>query len=224
MSKIVIFGEGKYAEVTYFYLTNDSHHDVVSFAADKNYIRKKELFGLPVIPFEEIESRYPSTDFKMFIAVGYQDLNKLRATKYFEAKDKGYELINYVSSRASNFGNVEIGDNSFILEDAVIQPCSKIGSNVSIWSGNHIGHHASVGDHCYIAGHVIISGSTTIEPYCFIGVNATIGHEIAIGMKSFIGAGCLITKNAEEKSVYIAGSTPKFRLKSTEFLKLTKLK
>jgi len=224
MSKIVIFGEGKYAEVTYYYLTNDSHHDVETFTADKNYITKKELFGLPVVPFEEIENKYPPTDFKMFVALGYQNLNKLRATKYFEAKDKGYELISYVNSRASNFGDVEIGDNCFILEDAVIQPCSKIGCNVSIWSGNIIGHHAFVGDHCYIAGNVIISGSTTIEPYCYIGVNATIGHEITIGRESFIGAGCLVTKNAGEKSVFITQNTPKYRLDSSSFLRLTKMK
>ena len=185
---------------------------------------KNELFGLPIIPFQGVENKYPPSEFKMFVALGYQDLNKLRAAKYFEAKDKGYELRSYVNSRASNFGDVEIGDNCFILEDAVIQPCSKIGSNVSIWSGNHIGHHAIVGDHCYIAGHVIISGSTTIEPYCFIGVNATIGHEITIGRESFIGAGCLVTKNAEDKSVFITQDTPKFRLDSSSFLRLTKMK
>ena len=59
----------------------------------------------------------------MFVAVGYQDLNKFRARKYEEAKAKGYELISYVSSRASNFGGVEIGDNCFVLEFAAIQPC-----------------------------------------------------------------------------------------------------
>ncbi len=224
MSKIVIFGEGKIADQAYFYITNDSSHDIVAFTADEEFITKNELFGLPVIPFQGVEDKYPPDEFKMFVALGYQDLNKLRATKYFEAKDKGYELISYVSSRASNFGNVEIGDNCFILENAVIQPCSKVGSNVSIWSGNHIGHHAIVKDHCYIAGHVIISGSTTIEPYCFIGVNATIGHEVTIGRESFIGAGCLVTKNAEDRSVYIAQDTPKFRLDSSSFLRLTKMK
>jgi sugar O-acyltransferase (sialic acid O-acetyltransferase NeuD family) len=224
MSKIIIFGEGKIADEAYFYITNDSPHDIVAFTVDEEFMTKKELFGLPIIPFQGVEDKYPPDEFKMFVALGYQDLNKLRATKYFEAKDKGYELISYVSSRASNFGNVEIGDNCFILENAVIQPCSKIGSNVSIWSGNHIGHHAIVKDHCYIAGHVIISGSTTIEPYCFIGVNATIGHEITIGRESFIGAGCLVTKNAEDGSVYITQDTPKFRLDSSSFLRLTKMK
>ncbi len=223
MNKIVVFGEGKIADEAYFYLSNDSPHEVVAFTADADFITKKELFGLPIIPFERVEDVYAPDEYRMFVALGYQNLNKLRASKYYEAKDKGYELISYVSSRASNFGNVEIGDNCFILENAVIQPCSKIGNNVFIWSGNHIGHHATVEDHCYISGQVIISGNTTIEPYCFIGVNATIGHEITIGRESLIGAGTLVTKNADPKSVYITQDTPKYRLDSPSFLKMTKL-
>jgi len=224
MSKVVIFGIGKIADAAYFYLTNDSPHEVAAFTVDGAYLTKKEMFGRPVVPFEDVASKYPPDDCKMFIAVGYQNLNKFRAQKYREAKAKGYELISYISSRASNFGRVEVGDNCFILENAVIQPCAKIGSNVLIWSGNHIGHHARVGDHCYIAGHVVISGSSTIEPCCFIGVNATIGHEITIGRESFIGAGSLITKNVEPGSVYITPDTPRYRLDSAAFLRLTKMR
>lgn len=224
MSKVVIFGAGKIADEAYFYLTNDSAHEVVAFTVDAAHINNEQKLGLPVIPFEEIVARYPPGDFKMFVAVGYQDLNKFRARKYEEAKDHGYELVSYVSSRASNFGGVKVGDNCFVLEFATIQPCASVGSNVFIWSGNHIGHHAKVEDHCYIAGNVVISGNTRIEPYCFIGVSATLGHEITIGRESFIGAGSLITKNVAPNSVYITPDTQKFRLDSSAFLRLTKMK
>lgn len=224
MSKVLIFGAGKIADEAYFYLTNDSPHEVVAFTADAAYITSGEKLGLPLVAFEEAQERYPPGDFKMFVAVGYQDLNRFRARKYDEAKAKGYELISYVSSRASNVGRVEVGDNCFVLEFAVIQPCSKVGNDVFIWSGNHIGHHASVGDHCYIAGNAVISGSTVIEPYCFVGVSAAIGHEVTVGAESFIGANSLITKNAEPKSVYITPDTAKYRLDSSSFLRLTKMK
>lgn len=224
LSKIVIFGAGKIADEAYFYLTNDSPHEVVAFTVDGDHLDATEKLGLPVIAFENVAHDYPPSDFKMFVAVGYQDLNKFRARKYEEAKAKGYELISYVSSRASNFGGVDIGDNCFVLEFATIQPCASIGNDVFIWSGNHVGHHASVGDHCYIAGNVVISGNTKIEPYCFIGVSATLGHEITVGAESFIGAGSLVTKNAEPKSVYITPDTQKFRLDSSSFLRLTKMK
>lgn len=224
MSKVVIFGAGKIADEAYFYLTNDSPHEIVAFTVDGAYLSEREKLGLPVVAFEEVQEKYPADDYQMFVAVGYQDLNRFRAQKYAEAKAKGYQLVSYVSSRASNFAQVEIGDNCFVLEFAVIQPCSKVGNDVFIWSGNHVGHHASVGDHCYIAGNVVISGNTVIEPYCFIGVSATLGHEITIGTESIIGAGSLITKSVQPKSVYITPDTQKYRLDSTTFLRLTKMK
>ena len=225
MSKVVIFGASQIADQAYFYLTNDSPHEIVAFAVDGAYMKEETKFGLPIVPFEEVQDRYPPEDFKMFVAVGwFQELNKLRARKYEECKAKGYELVSYVSPLASNVGGVAVGDNCFILEFAIIQPCSKIGNDVFIWSGNHIGHHASVGDHCYIAGNAMISGNTTIEPYCFVGVSATIGHELTVGAESFIGAGSLITKNVAPKSVYITPDTQKFRLDSDAFMRLTKMR
>jgi sugar O-acyltransferase (sialic acid O-acetyltransferase NeuD family) len=223
MSKVVIFGTGKIADEAYFYLTNDSPHEIVAFTVDKSYLNQSEKLGLPVVPFEDVQNIYAPDRFRMFVAVGYQDLNQLRARKYEQAKQKGYELISYVSSRASNIGNIEVGDNCFVLEFAVLQPCATVGNDVFIWSSNHIGHHATIADHCYIAGNVVVSGHTKIEPYCFIGVNATIGHEITIGRSSLIGAGTLITKNVEAGSVYIEPDTQKYRLDSAAFLRLTKM-
>lgn len=224
MSKIVIFGAGKIADEAYFYLTNDSPHEVVAFTVDREHLNAGQKLGLPVIAFESVARDYPPDEFKMFVAVGYQDLNKFRARKYEEAKTKGYELISYVSTRAANFGGVEIGDNCLVLEFVTIQPCAKIGNDVFLWSGNHVGHHARVGDHCYIAGNVVISGNTRIEPYCFIGVSASLGHEITIGRESLIGAGSLITKEVAPHSVYISPDTQKYRLDSSTFLRLTKMK
>jgi sugar O-acyltransferase (sialic acid O-acetyltransferase NeuD family) len=224
VSNIVIFGAGKIADEAYFYLTNDSPHQVVAFTVDREHLNSSEKLGLPVVAFEDVARDYPPGEYRMFVAVGYQDLNRFRARKYDEAKAKGYELISYVSSRAANVGNVEVGDNCFVLEFVTIQPCSRIGNNVFLWSGNHVGHHARVGDHCYIAGNVVISGNTNIEPYCFVGVSATLGHEITIGAESLIGAGSLITKNVEPRSVYITPDSEKYRLDSARFLQLTKMK
>ncbi|MDQ3803233.1 MAG: acetyltransferase [Acidobacteriota bacterium] len=224
MSKVVIFGAGKIADEAYFYLTHDSPHEVVAFTVDAAHLGAQEKLGLPVVAFEGVTESHPPGDFKMFVAVGYQELNKFRARKYGEAKARGYELVSYVSSRASNFGRVEVGDNCFVLEFVTIQPCSRVGNDVFLWSGNHVGHHASVGDHCYIAGNVVISGSTVVEPYCFVGVGATIGHEVTVGAESFVGAGSLVTKDAAPKSVYVTPDTPKFRLDSPAFLRLTKMK
>ena len=224
MTQIVMFGAGKIAEEVYLYLTHDSPFEVVAFTVDREHLVQAEKRGLPVVPFDEVQERYPPDRFDMFVATGYQDLNKLRASKYNEAKAKGYKLVSYISSRACNLGGVKVGDNCIVLENTVLQPTCKVGSNVFLWCGNHVGHHATLRDHCFIAGQVIIGGSSVIEPHCFLGVNATIGHEVVIGEESFIGAAALVTKNAAPRSVHIVADTPKFRLDSPMFMRLTKMK
>ena len=92
LEKVVIFGLGTFAQVAKVYLTCDSHYEVVAFTVDKAFIQGESAFGLPVVPFEDVEKAYPPQQYKMLVAVGYGEGNALRAAKYGEAKAKGYEL------------------------------------------------------------------------------------------------------------------------------------
>ncbi|GAH65440.1 unnamed protein product, partial [marine sediment metagenome] len=67
MKKVVIFGTGDIAQVVHYYLTHDSDYEVVAFTANKDFIKAKEVFGLPVIPFEQVENHYPPDKYRMFI-------------------------------------------------------------------------------------------------------------------------------------------------------------
>ena len=150
----------------------------------------------------------------MFIAVGYNKMNKVREQKYIEAKKKGYELITYISPKASLYDNVQIGDNCFIFEDNTLQPFSKIGNNTILWSGNHLGHHSIIGDNCFITSHVVIAGRVSIGNNTFIGINATIRDNVVVGIENVIGAGSLILKSTENYSVYSPEETAKSRVPS----------
>jgi sugar O-acyltransferase (sialic acid O-acetyltransferase NeuD family) len=222
VSKVVIFGGGKYAAVARTYFADDSAHQPVAFTVDRAHLTEPRKQGLPVVPFEDVERLYPPTDFAMFVAVGYQDLNRLRAEKCAHCRAKGYSLVSYVSSRASVAPNAQVGENCLVLEGAVVQPFSVIGNDVFLWAGNLVGHHAVIGDHVYVAGNVVIAGGTTVEPYCFLGVGAILGHEITVGSESFLGAGALITKSVEPRSVHLTADTPRYRLDSAAFLRLSK--
>ncbi|MBC7511986.1 MAG: transferase, partial [Ferruginibacter sp.] len=107
---LIIFGNGKIADIVYYYAKNECHYNVVAFTTDKEYIKEGLFNGLPVTPFEEIESLYKPEDHDMFVAIGYQDLNRLRERKYNEAKAMGYELVNVISPNVYLPGNVKIGD------------------------------------------------------------------------------------------------------------------
>src|SRR4030065_564530 len=86
------------------------------------------------------------------------------AEKYYQAKEKGYELISYVSPHAVTWPGLVIGDNCFIGDYSVISPFVEIGNNIQICSGSNVGHHCVIKDHCFISPGAVILGSATIEP------------------------------------------------------------
>jgi sugar O-acyltransferase (sialic acid O-acetyltransferase NeuD family) len=192
----------------------------VAFTVDAAYVEAPQCCGLPVVPFEDIANRYPPDRYAFFAAVSYTKLNQLRKDKYLAAKALGYQIASYVSTRATVLNEGRIGENCFILEDNTIQPFVTIGNNVTLWSGNHIGHHSTVHDHCFIASHVVVSGGVDIAESCFIGVNATLRDHIKIGEKCVIGAGALMLADAEPEGVYVGNPTERSRVPSTRLKKI----
>ena len=210
MSDVVIFGTTDFAQVAAEYLRADSPHEVVAFTVHERYIEERQLLGLPVVPFEQLPELHPQSSTSMFVAIGFSGANRTRRAMYEECKAKGYHLISYVSSKALPFGELEVGDNTFVFEANVIQPFVRIGSNVIVWSGNHIGHHSRIGDHCFIASHAVISGNVRIGEETFVGVNATFRDGVQVAPRNVIGAGALIMRDTEEGAVYsVPGTKPR---------------
>ena len=203
MSKIVVFGIGQWASLAHFYLTHDSPHEVKAFTVDRDYLTSSEFTHLPVAAFDEVERLFPPDEYKMFLPISFKRMSHLRAERYEQAKAKGYELISYISSKATTWPGFRPGDNCFIFEDNTIQPFVEMGNDVILWSGNHIGHHTVIKDHVFVSSHVVISGCCTIEPYCFFGVNSTVRDETTVARETLVGAGALIMKDTKPYEVYI---------------------
>ena len=119
-------------------------------------------------------------------------------------------LVSYISSRCTWLTEHPPGDNCFVLEDNTVQPFVKIGNDVTLWSGNHIGHDAVIDDHCFISSHVVISGRVHVGEYCFLGVNATIRNAITIAPETLVGAGAIVMADTAAKSVYVPERTGMF--------------
>jgi sugar O-acyltransferase (sialic acid O-acetyltransferase NeuD family) len=203
MAKIIIVGDGETAELAYEYFTYDSPHEVVAFCVEREYLKKEELFNLPVVPFEEVVDLYDPSAYQAFVAISYTQLNKVRTRLYQATKLKGYELVSYVSSRAFVWRNVEIGENCLIMEHNVLQYRVRVGNNVVLWSGNHIGHQTTIKDNVFISSHVVVSGYCEVGENCFLGVNSSIANNITIARDCLIGMGAVINRNTEERRVYV---------------------
>ena len=208
MKKVIIFGTGELAQRVFFYL-KDSDDEVVAFCANKSKIDKDELLGLPVIAFETIEETFPPSDFSMFIALAYSEMNKKRTKFFDEAKGKGYELYSFVHPSTKIWDEFEMGENCFILANNVIQPFVKIGNNVLIGSNNLISHNTTIGDNCFITSNVTMGGHITMGKNCFVGLSATINQRIKIGNECIVGVGTIISKDINDKEVYAENSSKK---------------
>lgn len=222
MKKLVIFGNGKIAEVIHYFFKHESNYEVVAFTVDEKYIDEQVLCGIPVVPFDKIEGLYPASDHQAFVAVGYQDMNRLREQKLLEVKAKGYEITSYVHPQSGVPSDLLYGENCFIMNHVCIHPRVSLGDNVFVWSGAMIGHHSHIGNHSWLTSSCNISGNVNVGSHCFFAVNATVGHGIEIGEASFLGANGLVTKSIQDETVIVAESDKPFRLDSRQFIRFSK--
>jgi sugar O-acyltransferase (sialic acid O-acetyltransferase NeuD family) len=217
MAKVIIFGIKDFAELAHFYLTHDSEHEVVAFSVNQEYLPEETIFhGLPILPFENIETNLSPSEYHFFAPMSPQKMNRLRESIYNQIKAKDYQFVNYISSKATVFPRQIIGDNCFILEDNTIQPYTSIGNNVIMWSGNHIGHHSVIKDHVMFTSHVVLSGHCIVESHCFFGVNSTLKDGLTIAEGTFLAMGGVLTKNTEAWSVYKGHPAEKTNIPSTK--------
>ena len=220
--KLVIVGDSAFAEIAYEYFSVDTDYEVVAFAVERDYLKQDFFHDLPVVPFELVQDNYPPQTHDIFVAIVYSQLNRLRARLVSQAKEKGYGLASYISPRAFVWRNVELGEHCFIFEDNTVQPFVRIGNDVILWSGNHVGHHSTIGDHCFISSHVVISGFCEIGENTFLGVNSTIANNVVIGSDNWLGPSTLITRNTEPCSLFKVDDIAPAKVSSLRFFKVPK--
>jgi sugar O-acyltransferase (sialic acid O-acetyltransferase NeuD family) len=218
--QIIIFGTGEIAELADFYFTHDSESEVVGFTVDGAFLKQREFRGRPVVAFEDVVEKFAPERNELFVAVSYAKINAVRTEKVAAARAKGYRLATYLSSRATVFPGFEAKENCFILEDNTVQPFASIGANVTLWSGNHIGHHSTIEDDVFLASHVVVSGGVRIGQGSFVGVNVTIRDHVTIGKKCVLGAGALVLEDQPDFSVVAPRGSERSLVPSTRLRNL----
>lgn len=202
-NKLLIFGNGELAQLANFYFSKDSNYEVEAFVLDSDYINTDTYLDKPLVSFEEVQELYPSKDFEMFIAIGYSKLNENRKKKYIEAKEKGYILASYVSTKSTSWEGLSVGENTFIMEDNTIMPFCKIGNNVLVWVNSILAHHMIIEDHVTITSHCAIGGNVRIKEQAFIGLNSSLRNNIIIGKGAIIGTAANVVKDVDDFTVML---------------------
>ncbi len=217
---LIIIGAGETAHLAYEYFTHDSDYEVTGFAVEAQYREADTFLGLPLKDLEGMEQEWPVAECDAFVAVSSPKLNRVRTKLYESVKAKGYTLASYVSSRAFRWHNLKVGENCFILEDNTLQPFVAVGNNVTLWSGNHIGHRSVIKDNCFLTSHIVISGFCEVGENAFIGVNSSVADQVKIAKDNFIAMGSVINQDTEPNCVYSGNPAEKRKISAKRFCRV----
>ena len=199
--KIVIFGKSGIAQVVYACLETDPTRQVVAFTVDRRYVSEERCEGLPLVPFDEIESRYPPSGHGLLVAVGQGDRNRLRARVFDAALAKGYSIESYVDPSVRMYPSNRIGRGCLIFDGVSLQPHAQVGDDVVIRPMTYVGHHSVLEAHCFVAPHAAILGCCRIGEFGFIGAHATISSRVSLGPHCVVSAGAVVTRDMPAHSI-----------------------
>ena len=202
--KLLIYGAGTYGKIVYHDIKQfgTEQFDVVAFVMNEEYINEKTLYGLPVVPFENIEKRYPPDVYRMLICCGYTVMRNRKAM-YDKALAKGYALPNYISSKAILETVPEMGNNNIILANAVVGYEGKMGSDNIIFQNTWIGHEFTIGSHSIIGFGSSIGGRANIGDLSYLSIGVTATGRIYFGNECLCGVGSNIIKDVEPYSTVV---------------------
>lgn len=201
---LVIIGSGQMAELFCSQFTHWTDYRVAGFAIGRQFIHEQTLLGLPVVPIDEVEARFPPQATAAFVAIGPVKSNAVRAAAFDDLRRRGYRFPNLVSPHAVVAADAVIGANVVIGHLTVISSLCRIGDNVVIGSTCNIGHHCRLQAHAFLAGHAAIAGSVIVGERAFVGVGAVVRDNVTVGAGSVVGAGATILDDVEPDSVHVA--------------------
>ncbi len=217
--KLIIYGNGQMARMFVHFAR--SEFEVVAFTVDSAVICETVIEGVPVIAFEEVEIDFPPAEHSMITAVGYLEMNRLRARKHEEGRAKGYRFANFIHRSVVYHPTLVLGENNVILDHVAIHPYTRLGHGIFICSNASIGHGCAVGDYCWINSGVSVGGETRLDEGCYLGINATIGDNIVIEHHCYVGANTLVCRGTRPEEVYISPAGERFPSTSEAFLRFT---
>jgi sugar O-acyltransferase (sialic acid O-acetyltransferase NeuD family) len=189
--RVVIVGTGEWGATAFEYFSYDSPHEIVAFSAEAAFIKSDTYCGLPVVPLEQLAKAYPPDQYSAFVAVSDIQLNRVRRRLFDTVKAAGFRCVSYVSSHTFMLRNVEIGENTFVQENAALEYMVRLGDN------------SVIEDDCYLGPHAAVSGNSRVGRGSFLGVNSCVADGVFVGEDCVIGAGAVVLKDTKPRQVYV---------------------
>lgn len=200
--KILIYGNGEFANLIGSYLKSDVRYELLGFTVPKKYITSNKLQISKVYSYENLSSLFL---FKpgIILAIGYSALNNNRKNIFNNIVKDGYKVVSYKHPSAIIDVSSKIGFGNILLENVIVQPLVTIGDSNIFFANGVISHDTNIGNFNYFSPGVIVSGKTTIGNMNFFGSNSTIKHGITITDSIIVGANAYVKFDIPKFSVVV---------------------
>lgn len=155
--RLIIYGTGPMARLAWHYFTMDSDYDVTAFVTDDAPC--SSFCSLPVLLFADMLHTFARAEYEIFVTEEIPAASPecfFSGTRYRQAREAGYTLASYISSRALFLEVPAHGDNVFIMEGVAVQPNVRLGSNVLVGSHCTLEMGSTVPDHRYLPSSTIV--------------------------------------------------------------------
>lgn len=190
----VIYGDTSFAEEIFNIIISEGRDIVVAFTNNRVFMTRKDIKGLPVIPFEELNGSL-KMPYEILLAYGYTKMNTLREKVYNECKSAGMKVGTYISTNALCYSD-GIGEGSMIWPNVYIGPGTSIGRCNLIQASCTLAHDNSIGDFNYLAPGVVLGGKVSVANNCFLGLNCTVKSGVHLSNETLLGCGSNMIKDS----------------------------
>ena len=207
LKKIVLMGGGGHCKVVLDLLERLGLYQVVGIS-DLPERQGQTILGDYTIDMVDTDLRalYPEVP-HAFVSHG-EDL-ALRSRLYEMAASTGYELPNLISPDAFVSPHAELARGTLVMDRAVVNAASRIGSNVTVNTGAIVEHDCKVGDHSHVAPGAVLCGSVHVGEMTLVGANSVVAPGVSIGDNVVVGAGSVVVRDVPD-NVCVAGNPAHF--------------
>lgn len=196
MSKsVVIIGASGHGKVIADIIVN-SDDKVLGFLDDADDVQGKKIIGFPVLG--KIADYVNYRDCEFVIAIGNPFIREKIA---IELPVKWYTAIHPTAVISSL--DVEIGEGTVIMANAVVNPSVKIGKHCIINTGAIVEHDNILEDYVHLSPNVTLTGIVKVGKSTHIGAGSCTKQVINIASDCIIGAGSVIVKDITESGTYV---------------------
>jgi acetyltransferase-like isoleucine patch superfamily enzyme len=160
----------------------------------------KSIFGREVFVGDGyIEALSKSQIKSCFVMENDQDI---RSRIFEKLNEAGIEILSYLDPSTNLGGKNQLGPGTIIFPNCYLGYKTDVQMGSIIQTGSLIEHHSVVGNFVNINPRLTTGGFVKVDDFAQINLSVDISNRVIVGKHAIVGAGSLVLKNCEPRSLY----------------------